>query len=499
MLIWVLIGTSKQLATMSDHIGTFSLVRQAKPKSRWASPEIPKFDPNWVIKFYLPGQAPKVKSGPDKVVFPICPKCLALPLEDGGVWDDDAKCKCLQWPRRWATEFLKTQTHLLMTGALQELEKLRNPVQWTTLKKVLEVYEERGPDDANKRANYLRKIIEVPTGKTNEQMTWEDLTKARCFEFAALWQAAGRQGWLERGAMPADGWARLRADMARPVGDNEPERLVRAVDGRSAMKCNTSIRNYLNAAKSILGQQSRDNYLAGLSIPPLEDFMSSKVKVQLTKGHREFTRVDYLAIMDALPALKKSKPRVGLVNQMLMRFGLRPEEVWASRPGWLETLGEGKKQRTRIKIINREDEGFTLKAGEDATERMIWVPDDMLAVMEEVMEKEQTRHLKVRGKLRDLQCQGSLIGGLHASEARDLVEREHPQWLREIGVDVERPNYQFRHFALAERLTSGGATKAAALGGHSNSQITESTYARTLGTLEPLSDKEMYRRLMEEG
>ncbi|MHB1082994.1 MAG: hypothetical protein ACYC67_26595 [Prosthecobacter sp.] len=466
---------------MSDHIGTFSLVRQAKPKSRWESPDIPKFDPNWVIKFYLPGQAPKVKSGPDKVVFPICPKCLALPLDKGGVWDDDAKCKCLQWPRKWATEFLKTQTHLLMTGALQELEKLRNPVQWTPLKKVLEVYEERGPDDANKRANYLRKIIEVPTGKAGEQMTWEDLTKARCFEFAALWQAAGRQGWLERGVMPADGWARLRADMARPAGDVEPERLVRAVDAKAAMKCNTSIRNYMNAAKSIFGQWSRDNYLAGLQIPPLEDFLSTKVKVQLTKGHREFSRADYLAVMDALPDLKKNNPRVWLVNQMLMRFGMRPEEVWPSRPCWLEKQGEGKKQRTRIKIINREDEGFTLKAGEDATERMIWVPVEMLAVMEQV------------------KTEAFLIGGKHQTEARNLVEREHPQWLREIGVDVDRPNYQFRHFALAERLTSEGATKAAALGGHSNSQITESTYARTLGTLEPLSDEEMYRRLMEEG
>ena len=100
--------------------------------------------------------------------------------------------------------------------------------------------------------------------------------------------------------------------------------------------------------------------------------------------------------------------------------------------------------------------------------------------------------------MQEVKNEGSLIGGRTPTEARNLVEREHPVWLRSIGVDVERPNYKFRHFALAERVTSGDATKGAALGGHSTSATTEKNYARVLGTLEALSDAEIYRRLVDE-
>lgn len=464
---------------MADYIGTYSLVRQVKPSSRWKTPGVPSYDPNWVLKFYLPGKPVLVRSGPDDAVFPICDRCMALPAECGGVMKMRESCKCQVWPRRWAVEFLKTQTHLIMTGAVQLLQEMRSPEVWTKLKDVLTTYEQRGPSDAKKRANYLRTMIMVPTGKAEDEVCWADLTKGRVFEFAAMWQAAARKGWLERGAMPADGWARLRTELAKPLSD--PTREVKAVDSKTVMACNTSIKNYLNSAKSIFGQWSRDNYLPGLKIPPLEGFLGTKVKVMVPKGHQEFTREEYLAILDALPELRRSNPRVWLVNQMLMRFALRPEEVFPARPTWLEEVAQGKKEvRTRINIVNREEEGFVLKAGVNAKPRHIWVPDDMLAVMQEV----KNDH--------------SLIGGRTATEARNLVEREHPVWLRSIGVDVERPNYKFRHFALAERVTSGDATKGAALGGHSTSATTEKNYARVLGTLEALSDAEIYRRLVDE-
>lgn len=474
---------------MSDYLGTFSLIRQAKPRNRWGPINLRLkrdastacYDPNWVIKFYLPGQPQLVKSGPDKpdkIRFPICEKCLALGPEKGGVINDRTSCRCQAWPRRWAAEFLRTRTHLMLNGEMQRLESLRKPAAWTPLKEVLEVYEARGPADAKKRANYLRTIIEVPTGKTGDAQDWDDLTKGLCFEFAELWQEAGRREWHERGAMPADGWERLRAEAAKPLRD--PTRKLQALDTKTVMRCNTSIRNYLNAARSIFGQKSRDTFLRGLIIPPLKEFMETKVTVMMPKGHQEFTREDYITILEELPVLRRENPRVWLVNQMLMRFALRPEEIFPARPGWLEEIQQGKKKRTRINIVNRPEEGFELKAGANAKPRHIWVPDDVLACMREV------------------QNETSLIGGRHATEARNLVERDHPQWVREIGVDVDRPNYKFRHFALAERMTSEHASAAAALGGHSSSQTTERNYARTLGTLEPLSEEEVYRRLMEE-
>lgn len=471
------------------------MVRQAKPRGRWKSTEVPCFDPNWVLKFYLPGRPVLVKSGPADVVFPICERCLGLPLECGGVMKERQSCRCQKWPRTWAVEFLRTQTHLLMTGAIGKLEAMRRPEEWTPLPDVLTTYEVRGPSDAKKRAAYLRTIVEVATGKEPERQTWADLTKRVCFDFAELWQEAGRRGWHERGAMPPEGWSQLRAEFKAgrlAAGTVWPEAtqnatlrkmlergVFPALDTRTVMKCNTSIRNYLNAARSILGQKSRDTFLRGLSLPPLKEFLSTKIAVLVPKGHQEFTREHYLAILNGLPELRKTNPRVWLVNQMLMRFALRPEEIFPARPGWLELVRQEAEERTRINIVNRLEEGFALKAGVNAKPRHIWVPVDLLACMREVM------------------TDASLIGGRTPTEARNLVERDHPTWLRSIGVDVERPNYKFRHFALAERMTSGDATQAAALGGHSTSATTERNYARTLGTLEPLSETEIYRRLME--
>lgn len=463
---------------MADYIGTYSLVRQVKPSNRWNTPGVPSYDPNWVLKFYLPGKPVLVRSGPEDAVFPICDRCMALPPECGGVMKMRESCKCQTWPRRWAVEFLRTQTHLIMTGAVQRLQEMRSPEVWTPLVEVLAIYEERGPTDAKKRASYLRTMITVPTGKSEDEIGWADLTKSRVFDFAAMWQAAARRGWLERGAMPLDGWERLRTELAKPLTD--PTREVKAVDSKTVMACNTSIKNYLNSAKSIFGEWSRDNYLPGLKIPPLEGFLGTKVKVMVPKGHQEFTREDYLAILNGLPALRLVNARVWLVNQMLMRFALRPEEIFPAKPSWLEEVRQDGVMRTRINIVNRPEEGFELKAGVNAKPRHIWVPEALLACMREVMTAD------------------SLLGGRTATEARNLVEREHPQWLRSIGVDVERPNYKFRHFALAERMTSGDATQAAALGGHSTSATTERNYARTLGTLEALSEPEIYRRLMDE-
>jgi len=450
---------------MADYIGTFSIVRQAKPVNRWQTPGVPSYDPNWVLKFYLPGRPVQVKSGPKEAVFPICERCLALPAECGGVMKMRESCKCQVWPRKWAVEFLRTQTHLIMMGEMHKLEAMRRPDEWTPLAEVLAVYEQRGPADARKRVSYLRKILEVATGKPMEKQTWHDLTKNVCFDFAELWQEAGRRGWLERGT--ADGWLALREEF-------KAGRLP-ALDTRTVMKCNTSIRNYLNAARSIFGPKSRDTFLRGLALPRLEGFMETTIAVRVPKGHRRMTAEDLQVILEALPKLKETRPSVWLANRMMMRFGLRPEEVWWAKLSWLEQTKTG---RTRLVLINRED--VTLKAGADAKERRFWVPDEELTVMREVA------------------TETALIGGRNITEARDFVEREHPQWLKSLGLNWERPNYMFRHFNLAEVWTSRGATQAAAMGGHASTKTTEENYATNLATLEPLSEEEIGRRLGED-
>jgi len=449
--------------------GSFGLIRHAWAQSHWEN-GVPKYGPNWMIKFYLPGERSIVKMGPDKVRFRVCAACLAVPhgMMPAVV---RAECSCQVAPRRWAKAVMAARAAMAERSELDRWEEMLRPVKWTPFNEVLARYEQMGPVDAKKRVQYLRTIISVPTGKTDAAMGWEDLTKAVCFEFAELWQEAGRRGWLARGDMPPTGWRQLRALRAR-----EPW----AVDRRTVMACNTSIKGYLASAKSVFNAMSRDNVLRGLLIPPLTEFLETRVGVKIPRGHRAFSREDYLAMMNALPALKAERPALWLVNQLLMRFGLRPEEVWPIRRHWMDELSDDGVKRTRLSIINRPEEGIEIKAGPDAAERRVWVPEEMLQVIE------QTGN------------EVSILGVGKLWQARDLVERTHPQWLRSLGITVPRPNYMLRHFAGAERWTSEGQTAAGSLLGHApGSAVTGRVYARNLATLEPLSDAEVFRRLME--
>lgn len=458
---------------MSTHTfsGSFGLIRHAWAKSHWVN-GVPKYGENWMIKFYLPGERSIVKMGPDKVRFRLCGACLALPhgVMPAAVRSD---CSCQVAPRRWAKAVVAARSAMAERAELDKWEEMLRPVKWTPLNVALAQYESMGPVDARKRVQYLRTIIEVATGKTAARMDWEDLSKAVCFEFAELWQEAGRRGWLARGALPPTGWRQLRVQRARAPW---------AVDRRTVMACNTSIKGYLASAKSIFNQLSRDNILRGLLIPPLTAFLETRVGVKIPRGHRAFSREDYLAMMNALPALKDARPEVWLVNQLMLRFGLRPEEVWPIQQTWLEEMTVDGVTRTRLNLVNREEEGFELKAGPEAAIRRVWMPEEMLVVIRQVANEV------------------SILGTKNKAQAQVLVERTHPQWLRSLGITVPRPNYHLRHFAGAERLTSSGATAAGALLGHaSGSAVTERVYARNLATLEPLSDAEVYRRLMEEG
>lgn len=462
---------------MKTSIGSYSLKRQMKAREPymkdgkvvrrgWNDPNVPEFCPNWMVTFTLPNSKPKPITAE---YFPICEGCMSAAENPA---KSRPNCSCVKAVRKWAESWLETQTVLLQRGELQRLEEMRTPKKTATLAAWLDLYLQRGPDDRQARVNALRAIVEEPTGTPLESATWDTLTSALVITWAEMRQEAGRRGWLGLGRgknMPPDGWAKLREMRAA--------KLLPPLDTQTVQPWNTTILGYLVQAKTVVGDKVRAFALRELVIPELKDFRAASLPIQTPKGHKKLESSQLLSLLTAADELKQTDLRLWVVNQMLMRLACRPEEVQAARPSWLETVGK----RARIVIINRPDEGFTLKAGAKATERRIWLPDDLVKAMHEVM------------------TPGSLIGAKHKTEARELVEYRHSEFMRRAaGLEGSQTNYILRHLGAAERMTSADAGAAAKLLGHSDDKLVRSTYGADYGTLDPLRDEEILRRFGEE-
>lgn len=431
----------------------------------------------------MPGEEPKDKTAK---LYPVCEKCLAV---DGDPVKERPNCgqksgDCQTGARRWAESELAVMTEAMRRGDMEKKEEWLRPKQVAKLPEVLAMFELRGPADKMQRLGSLRALWEQTTGRLLSEMDWADLTEDLVRDWAEMRQEAGRLGWLgvvrvgaakprsdsgpRRGKnMPANGWAELRA--RRAAGS------LPALDTRTAAAWNTTIRGYLTNVKSIFGLEARQNVLRGLVLPELKEFLAVSLDLPTPKGHKALTNAQAQALLTGADVLRVTNPRLWLVNQLLMRLGCRPVEVMAARLSWIERInGE-----VNIIITNREDEGFTIKAGADGVERIIGpLPADLVAAIDE------------------LGTETSLIGAKHKTEARELVGYDHSQWVRKTaGLTGSQTNYLFRHWALAERMTSQGADAAAALAGHAGPAMVQKVYGRYLARVMPITDGEILRRL----
>lgn len=453
---------------MKTLIGSFVIYRTKKAASHPSFAAKP-WNPNWTVRFNMPGETRK-----DKVAryYPVCPDCLAC---EGDPVKLRPNCACIEDVKKWAKSEQAVMTEALRRGDLKKKEEWLNPKRVARLADVLALYEIRGPDDRKQRLNYLKTIWAQATGRQFESMQWADLNRNLILDWAELRQEAGRRGWLGLGRgknMPEGGWQKLRDIKA---GRIQGERLP-ALDTRTAQPWNTTILSYLTSVKSIFGETARRNVLRELLLPDLTEFLEFTLDLPTPKGHKAMTRDQLQALLTGADKLRKSDPRLWVVNQLLMRLSCRPAEVEAARPSWLEKL----KERTRIVITNRPEEGFMLKAGNDATERRIWLPADLAAAIHEVM------------------TATSIFGARTKTEARDMVYYLHSQWMRKTAsLDGTQTNYLLRHMGAAERMTSEGAGAAAALLGHSSEKLVKSTYGANFNTLDPLGDEEILRRFDE--
>ena len=438
MLIYELGMSSMMSSIMKTTIGSYHLIRQAKPESRWKVPGVREFDPHWVVRFCLPGEQKRVTAK----LYAVCERCLAV---EGNPVEARPNCSadgCQRDVRRWADLELAKFAKMLREGGIKASEEWLRPKQWTPLPEVLGVYLQRGPKDRRQRVNFLAAIYTQTTGKPFERMGWEDLTRDLVYDWVEIRQEAGRRGWLGLGAgknMPEGGWDELR-ELQRS------KRLRR--DTKTVAAWNTTIVGHVVSAKSIFNAGSRDDVLRGLRIPPLEDFLSVKLTklLPMPKGHRVIDEEVMRRIVEEMPKLRVQNPRVWAFVLVCAWLAGRPGKV-------LELAGDALKvQQDGTGMITQPEakggnQAFTLVDAECV--------QAVLAVRTEA----------------------SLFGARHATDAKVILD-EANEWLTSLGMEGTKKMSMFRHHKLQILRNEYGDEMAAAAAGHTTTAMVRSTYTR---------------------
>lgn len=456
MLLYELMKSSGVSSTMKTTLGSYHLIRQAKPENRWKVAGVREFDPNWVVRFCLPGEQKRVTAR----LYPICERCLAVEGNPAEVRSNCAVEGCQRDVRRWADLELAVYAKALREGDLKKTQEWLRPKQYASIAEVLEVYLQRGPTDRRQRVNMLSAIYEQVTGREIERARWDELTQKLLMTWAEMRQEAGRRGWLGLGAgknMPAGGWAVLRG-MAS-------ERKLKAVDEVTEAAWNTTIGTYLVSARSIFGEKSRLKVLRDLMLPEMGDFMDPlPVDLPGPEGHQEIPARVMAEVERQLPALRDGDGQLYAFFRVCEETGVRP--------GTLRTLDAG-----ALSVLSAEEMGFWR-----ARMAADWhVDESELCEFGGLLDIPAKKHgnaartpvsAEVAGLLVDLRAAGNLFGCKHVTAAKELHEKLNV-WLRGCGVEGNHVAYLLRHRKAQVMRKRFGKSGVAVTLGHASEAMAE--------------------------
>ncbi len=287
--------TSENLLVLPE--GKARFYPKIKAKGRWKLPDVPEYDPNWLVRFNVLGKS-------------WLETADGIPLAMG-----------LRPVRAWAKERILTEAALIMEGKLETLRQLRAPQKVVMLDEVLRVHDEHSKN-LDERRRYGARLTAIATEMTGLPVEAIPVTDA-VFSNTALvgWmrmrQEHSRRGYTATKKPPADAWVKLRADLAAG--------LLPGLDMHEALPCNTTIRNYLKDARNVFAYGRR--FLPGLNLPDLKDLMNFKHGLNLPSGHREIPEEVVEKVWTELPALRVRCERAWLFFQILAWTGARPEQI----------------------------------------------------------------------------------------------------------------------------------------------------------------------------
>ena len=411
---------------------------QPKPKSRWADPALPEYEPNWLVRFRVAGKSWRVMA-------------KGFPVDGGGPVVKDLA--------RWCREVIASELAALRRGAIDEVVAYRAAPERVWLSDVLEAHAANVP--ANNRAEHLkngrqlRNLWVEALGLRPEEIEVSDRvwTVEACERWVRMYQEAGRRGWLERGAMPEDGWARLRADFRAGR--------VPGIDRETVATWNKGILSRLSQAATVFARGGE--YLRGLPVvPEVRAFLSFKRErlrgLPVRRGHREFPPGVLEVVAERLPTLKAEDPRVWLLLQIMAVSAARPVSV--RRLMWMD-----------VEVARRVVHLRPTKHGQP-------VAAEVSAEMLDVMER-----LRVPG------CESVL--GCETATASEKVVRRLNAWLVACGVPAgagEHKAYLLRHLRAQAEMAAGGLDAARAVLGHKPGSAATGHYVAPVENVIPFQD-----------
>jgi hypothetical protein len=375
--------------------------------------------------------------------------------------------------KEYAETLLRTKWQAMHLGKLQAFEAMLRPADEVMLSEVQRVYLQNvppGKPDYRKNIGRLCSILTEATGMDEEMIPVTDTlwTRELLLGWVRMRQEHFRRGWTAHGKAPQDAWQKLRAELKSgrlasdvkwpAVTDAEQLKWLQrgefpGIDKEAVMECNTTILTYLRCAKAVFANQRE--YLVGLRLPDLREFLAFSVDVGAPKGHREIAG----SVLDALeadaPRLALAEPKVHAFYLLATWTGARPITITHLAGDALRVLPDG----------TGEIELPAAKGG-----RGVCVPVDAAAVR----------------CLRAVRTPESLLGAKSKTEAA-LIHRAHNEWLTKHGVTGTLKSYQLRHRRLQQYRVAGGLELAAAGGGHTTTAMVERHYTEGLKVI-PMVD-----------
>jgi len=392
--------------------GKARFYEKPKAQSRWKDPNVPEFMPNWLVRFHVGGETWEESAG---AMYPVLAGLSAVKV--------------------WAETVMRTRWEAAHAGKLAELEAVLKPAPKVSLARLLTVYLQHvppGKPDYAKNAARLRMIIEEVSGLQADEIEVNDrwFSAVRLREWVRLRQEHFRRGWTVRGAAPADAWERLRTELRAGK--------LPGIDKSEVMECNTTILSYLRCGKAVFANHGE--YLPGLVLPELREFLGFSVDVVAPEGHREIPAEVLRKLPQALAELRVVSPKVWAFNAL---------ELWTgARPVTIRRLGRD------ALTVHADGSGVVALPTTKGGKPVLWpLPADVVAGLLEVATPE------------------SLIG-----PDAEGTYRAHNLWLTKLGVEGTQKSYLFRHARLQQLRDHGGLEMAAAGGGHTTTAMVERKY-----------------------
>lgn len=403
--------TNKNLLVTRDGQARFYAKRRARAK--WKNPAVPEMDRNFLVRFSS-GRESWVMRAED---YPVI----------GGI------SKGL---KEWAALVLQARAHLIREGEKDKLREIFTPARAVMLDEVLRVYLSNVPPgklDYRKNALRIAAFAQETHGLDAARIEVSErfFNRSSCLAWVRMRQEYKRRGWSVRGAAPADAWEILRADLKAG--------LLPGIDKTTICAGNTTIQSYLRCAKAVLGETARGEYLGGLKLPELREFLAFAIALEAPKGHREIPADVYARMWNESAALKRDDVKVWCFFMLLAYSGARSIS--------LRRMTEDALQ------VNEDGSGVLLvqvtKRGKPA-KRLL--PAEVVETLREVM------------------MPGSLIGAASGSEARKIYLRCNA-WLKNCGVEDQQKSNLLRHMNAQLLDDKGGAEMVMAGLGHTSTAM----------------------------